>query len=56
MSLPVLSRHVAAKLNRPAPELDQEITEDISIVFAPHDAVAVQCRDGRLTLALSLER
>jgi len=56
MTLPELSKYVSQKLNRAdAWAVDPE-HEDVSVTFAPQNAIAVRCRDGQLLLTLSIAR
>lgn len=51
-TLPELSKHVAMRLNRPAPwEINPEHA-DVKITFADKDAVIVRCQDGQLVLKM----
>ena len=53
-TLPELSQHVAARLNRPAPwEINPEHA-DVKITFAEKDAVIVRCQDGQFVVTLSI--
>ncbi len=53
-TLPELSRHVARCLSRPEPADDNPDHDDVSITFAPKDAVRVRCAEGRLELSVSV--
>jgi len=55
-TLPDLSRHVAGRLNRPAGWKVRPADEDVIISFAKEDPVNVRCKDGRVTLILSIAR
>ena len=53
-TLPELSKHVAARLNRPMPWEINPDHADVKITFAEKDAVVVRCQDGQLVLTLSI--
>jgi hypothetical protein len=53
-TLPELSKHVAARLNRPAPWEISPDQADVKITFAEKDAVVVRCQDKRVSLTLSI--
>jgi hypothetical protein len=53
-TLPELSKHIAVRLNRPAPWDISPDHADVKITFAEKDAVVVRCQDGRLSLTLSI--
>jgi hypothetical protein len=55
-TLPQLSRHVARSLGRPAPVDDNPDHEDVSITFAPQDAVRVRCAEGRMEVTVSIAK
>jgi hypothetical protein len=53
-TLPELSKHVAARLNRPAPWETNPEHADVKVMFADTDAVILRCRDGQIILTLSI--
>jgi len=53
-TLPELSKHVAARLSRPAPWEISPDQADVKVTFAEKDAVVVRCQDKRLSLTLSI--
>ena len=53
-TLPELSQHIAARLNRPMPWDISPEHADVKISFAEKDAVVVRCQDKRLLLTLSI--
>ena len=55
-TLPQLYRHVAHMLSRPEMAKDNSDRDDISITFAPKDAVQVRCADGRLEVSVSIAK
>ncbi len=55
-TLPQLSRHIACSLGRPGPSDDNPDHEDVSITFAPKDAVRVHCAEGRMEVSLSIAK
>lgn len=57
-TLPQLRQRIAERFNRPEfaqprPEIDGE---DITITFAPRDAIRVRCHDGRMTVILAIAK
>ena len=50
-TLPQLSRHIARCFGRPGPADDNPDHEDVSITFAPKDAVRVRCAEGRVEVS-----
>jgi hypothetical protein len=55
-TLPQLSRHIAHMLSRPQPAADNPDRDDVSITFAPKDAVQVRCADGRVEVTVSIAK
>ena len=55
-TLPQLSRHIADCLSRPTAIDDNPDHEDVSITFAPRDAVRVCCAEGRMEVTVSIAR
>ena len=55
-TLPELSRHVAERLNCPAPWPTNPENEDVKIKFAQRNSVVVRCQDGQVVLMLSIAR
>lgn len=54
-SVTELSRDLADVFNRPNPNWDEELTNDVSVRFAEHDPLRVQCADGRLMLTIRVD-
>jgi len=53
-TLPELSEHIAARLNRPvAWEINPE-NADVKITFAEKDSIVVRCQEGQVVLTLSI--
>ena len=55
-TLPELSKHVAARLNRSEPWETNPEHADVKITFAEKDAVIVRCQDDQIVLTLSIAR
>ena len=52
-TLPELSKHVAERLNCPAPWPTNPENDDVTITFAQRDPIVVRCQDGQVVLTLS---
>jgi hypothetical protein len=55
-TLPQLSKHVAERLNCPAPWPTNPENDDVTITFAQRDPIVVRCQDGQVVLTLSFAR
>jgi len=55
-SLPELSKHVSAKLGRPAAWQTDPEHDDVVIAFAPRDAARVELEDGQISLTLAIDK
>jgi hypothetical protein len=53
-TLPELSKHVAARLNCPAPWHTNPDNDDVKITFAERDPIVVRFQDGQASLMLSI--
>jgi hypothetical protein len=54
MPLPELIRYIAGKLHRTATTAIEAARDDVSIAFAPKDAVYVRCTENQLTITLAI--
>jgi hypothetical protein len=54
MTLPELLRYVSAKLHRPATMAVDPAHDDLTIAFAPKDAIYVRCSEDQITINLAI--
>jgi hypothetical protein len=55
-TLPELSRYVAGRLNRPAPWNIDPAHDDVTVSFAPKNAISVRFQNGQAALTLAIAR
>lgn len=56
LTLPQCARQVSEKLNLPEPWTTNPDHDDVTITFAPHNAIAVRCQEGQVVITLSIIR
>ncbi|MFM7845784.1 MAG: hypothetical protein ACKPEY_16355 [Planctomycetota bacterium] len=54
LTIPELYQELTARFDRPAPELPDELPDDISVQFADREAVRVRCDEQRLTIEIRI--
>ena len=54
LTLPQCASQISEKLNLSEPWTTNPDHDDVTVTFAPHNAIAVRCQDGQLMIVLSI--